>query len=84
MTGVGKIFKPQLRWRETERVLEDSLNALVEKGVNVKVEVGEGPKGGTLATITLSGQNADQADAEAEVARAVGNFTYIKHQVVWK
>jgi fatty-acyl-CoA synthase len=83
MTGVGKIFKPQLRWRETETVLTDYLKGLTEKGLGVKVDVGEGPKGGTLATITLSGQTADKAEAEAEVARVVGNFTYIKHQVNW-
>jgi fatty-acyl-CoA synthase len=83
MTGVGKIFKPQLRWRETETVLADYLSGLKEKGLGVKVDVGEGPKGGTLATITLSGQTADKAEAEAEVARVVGNFTYIKHQVNW-
>jgi fatty-acyl-CoA synthase len=83
MTGVGKIFKPQLRWRETETVLADYLNGLTEKGLKVKVEVGEGPKGGTLATFTLSGQTSDRAKVEAEVARVVGNFTYIKHQVNW-
>lgn len=84
MTGVGKIFKPQLRWRQTEMVLADYLSGLTEKGVSVKVAVGEGPKGGTLAAFTLSGQVADRAEVEAEVARVVGNFTYIKHQINWE
>ena len=40
LTGVGKVFKPQLRWDAAKRVFTNVLAPLTERGINFKVHVG--------------------------------------------
>jgi len=58
LTAVGKIFKPELRWRATRMILEEALDSLGERGVEVVVEVGPHELHGTLARVTVSGADA--------------------------
>ena len=40
LTGVGKVFKPQLRWDAAGRVFDKVLSPLRERGIDAKVRVG--------------------------------------------
>jgi fatty-acyl-CoA synthase len=84
LTGVGKIFKPSLRYEQAERALAAALAPLTEKGAGVEVAVGENRPYGALATITLTaGDGADRPALERETAEIIGRFTMINHQIVW-
>src|SRR6202000_1130205 len=55
LTGVGKVFKPQLRWDAAKRVFTTVLAPLVERGTDCKVEVGAHGSHGSIATVTIAG-----------------------------
>src|SRR6201996_1217350 len=57
LTGVGKVFKPQLRWDAAQRVFAGVLTPLLERGVDCKVKVGAHGSHGSIAVVTLSGVN---------------------------
>ena len=40
VTGVGKVFKPQLRWNAAQRVFTQTLAPLIEQGIRYEVSVG--------------------------------------------
>jgi fatty-acyl-CoA synthase len=86
LTGVGKVFKPQLRWMAAKEVFSKLLAPLATDGVVIDVTVGADGTHGTLATVTLSGGKSVGADHRAQVERQVGEclapFT-IRHQRVW-
>jgi len=56
-TAVGKIFKPELRWRAIEQVLAE---ALAKGSIAATVTAGADERHGTLARVRL----ADPAQAE--------------------
>ncbi len=67
-TGVGKVFKPDLRRRAIARVYD---GALKEAGLSARVsEVVEDKQRGLVARIARNGETD-----EAEVARVLGSFT---------
>ncbi len=81
VTGVGKVFKPQLRWDAAQRVFTKVLTPLVEKGVDCKVKVGAHGSHGSIATVTIAGVAADKRETvSAEVQKLLGPFV-IRHEV---
>ena len=83
VTGVGKVFKPQLRWDAAQRVFAKVLTPLVERGIDCKVKVGAHGSHGSIATVTLTGVPADQRDVIAsEVHTLLAPFV-MRHEVVY-
>jgi fatty-acyl-CoA synthase len=83
VTGVGKVFKPQLRWDAAQRVFTTVLAPLVEKGIDCKVKVGAHGSHGSIATVTIAGVAADKREAvTSEVQKLLGPFV-MRHEVVF-
>jgi fatty-acyl-CoA synthase len=83
LTGVGKVFKPKLRWDAATRVFTGVLTPLRERGIDCKVEVGAHGSHGSIATVTLTG--VPEATREAvtnEVHTLLGPFV-MRHEVVY-
>jgi len=82
VTGVGKVFKPQLRWDAAQRVFEKVLAPIVARGIDCKVRVGPHGSHGSIATVTLAGLPADQREVIAgEVHTLLAPFV-MRHEVV--
>ena len=83
LTGVGKVFKPSLRWDAAQRVFEQILAPLKEKGVSYEVAVGAHGTHGSVATVTISGAPAtERAAIEQHVHGALDPFV-MRHEVKW-
>jgi fatty-acyl-CoA synthase len=54
LTGVGKIFKPQLRWDAARRVFSSVLDPLAKTGIDCEVEVGPHESHGSIATVKIT------------------------------
>jgi fatty-acyl-CoA synthase len=61
MTGVGKIFKPQLRYVAARLVFERLVMPLAEGARRVDVSIGPDAEFGTLATVTIEGLVSEAA-----------------------
>ena len=88
LTGVGKVFKPQLRWDAAQKVFTDTLAQLATEGVQVAVAVGAHGTHGTLATVTLgavSGGGMSEAERERieQLVHERLNPFVIRHQIAW-
>jgi fatty-acyl-CoA synthase len=83
LTGVGKVFKPQLRWDATQRVLRQTLAPLIEQGVRCDVRVGAHGTHGSLATVTIDGVPAGARDAIAQQVREKLDPFVIRHEIRW-
>lgn len=82
VTGVGKVFKPQLRWDAAQRVFTQVLAPLVARGIDCKVKVGAHGSHGSIATVTLAGLPPDQREVVAgEVHTLLAPFV-MRHEVV--
>jgi fatty-acyl-CoA synthase len=78
LTGVGKVFKPQLRWDAAERKVRTMLADLLQPGITAEVRAGSHPVHGNLITVHLHGGS----DAlEAEIHRRLGPLV-TRHEVV--
>jgi fatty-acyl-CoA synthase len=83
LTGVGKVFKPQLRWDAAKRVFTGVLAPLVDRGTNCAVEVGPHGSHGSIATVTLAGVPEPNREAVAgEVQTLLAPFV-MRHQIVY-
>jgi fatty-acyl-CoA synthase len=83
LTGVGKVFKPQLRWDAAKRVFTSVLTPLVETGINCKVQVGPHGSHGSIATVTLAQVPEPKREAVAnEVDTLLAPFV-MRHQIVY-
>jgi fatty-acyl-CoA synthase len=83
LTGVGKVFKPQLRWDAATRVFSTVLSPLNDRGVDCKVQVGPHGSHGSIATVTLSRVPAETREAVAnEVHTLLAPFV-MRHEVEW-
>jgi fatty-acyl-CoA synthase len=83
LTGVGKVFKPQLRWDAAKRVFTGVLAPLVERGTRCAVEVGPHGSHGSIATVTLADVPETNRDAVAgEVQTLLAPFV-MRHQIVY-
>lgn len=83
LTGVGKVFKPQLRWDATKRVFSGILQPLAENGGHIEVAVGAHGTHGSLATVTVSGIPASERDALAKKIHAALDPFTIRHEIEW-
>jgi fatty-acyl-CoA synthase len=82
LTGVGKVFKPQLRWNAAKRVFTGVLAPLVERGINCDVQVGPHGSHGSLATVTIADVPEHKREAIAnEVHTLLAPFV-MRHQIV--
>lgn len=84
LTGVGKVFKPQLRWDAASRVFAGVLTPIRERGIDCKVEVGAHGSHGSIATVTLRNVPDDQRAALAEEVHRLLNPFVMRHEVVWE
>lgn len=78
LTGVGKVFKPQLRWDAAERKVRTMLADLEQGDVRISVKAAAHPVHGNLITVTLAGGSAA---AEAEIHKRLDPLT-TRHEVV--
>ncbi|MEZ5657820.1 MAG: acyl-CoA synthetase [Burkholderiaceae bacterium] len=84
LTGVGKVFKPALRWDAARRVFDALLQPVRDAGAAVAVSVGAHGTHGSLATVTVSGVEASrQAEVMAQVTERLAPFS-IRSQVVFE
>ena len=82
LTGVGKVFKPQLRWDAAKRVFTGVLSPLRERGVDCKVEVGPHGSHGSVATVTLKNVPPESREAITnEVHTMLAPFV-MRHEVL--
>jgi fatty-acyl-CoA synthase len=83
LTGVGKVFKPQLRWDAAKRVFTGVLMPLKERGIDCKVEVAAHGSHGSIATIRLVGVAEDKREAIANEVHALLAPFVMRHEVVF-
>lgn len=84
LTGVGKVFKPQLRWDAATRVFSNVLAPLAEKGIGCTVKVGPHGSHGSLATITLAQIPEHKRDAIAQEVHTMLAPFVLRHEIVFK
>jgi fatty-acyl-CoA synthase len=83
VTGVGKIFKPALRWRMIEQVFTERLQGATD-GVDVAVNVGERPGAGVVASVSVASVPADRRSTLGDrIAAVLGKFA-VRHEIVWR
>lgn len=83
LTGVGKVFKPQLRWDAAQRVFAGVLSPLAENGIDCKVRVGAHGSHGSIATVTIAGVPPEKREAVGnEVHKLLAPFV-MRHEVVF-
>jgi fatty-acyl-CoA synthase len=82
LTGVGKVFKPALRWDAARRVATMMLADLALPGLTV--EVGAHPVHGSLITVGIEGvPEAARAALRERVQERLGPLT-LRHEVAWR
>ena len=84
LTGVGKIFKPQLRWDAAERVFTNALEPLAELGIRFEISVAAHETHGTLARVTIVGASESaHENITRQVHAALAPFV-MRHEVGWR
>ncbi len=83
LTGVGKVFKPQLRWDAATRALTKILMPLVEKGIDCSVHVGPHGSHGSIAKVTVVHVTEHRRDAVAEEVHAMLAQFALHHDIVF-
>jgi fatty-acyl-CoA synthase len=66
LTGVGKVFRPQLRWDAARRVFTAVLTPLIDGGIDCKVQVGPHGSHGSIANIIIANVAKHERDAVAD------------------
>lgn len=84
LTGVGKVFKPQLRWDAAARALTKILGPLTEKGIDCSVRVGAHGSHGSVATVTIVNVAEHKRGAVAEEVAAMLAPFALHHDVVFR
>jgi fatty-acyl-CoA synthase len=83
LTGVGKVFKPQLRWDAATRVLTKTLEPLTAKGIDCSVQVGPHGSHGSIAKVTVTHVPEHKRELIAEEVHAVLAPFVLRHEVVF-
>jgi fatty-acyl-CoA synthase len=83
LTGVGKIFKPQLRWDAATRAFTKILAPLTEKGIDCSVKVGPHGSHGSIATVTVAHSPDYKRDDIAKEVRSVLAPFVLRHEIVF-
>jgi len=78
LTGVGKVFKPQLRWDAAERKVRAMLGDLEGSGVSIDVKAASHATHGNLITVHVSGGSAA---TEAEIHTRLDPLV-MRHEVI--
>jgi fatty-acyl-CoA synthase len=78
LTGVGKVFKPQLRWDAAERKVRTMLADLQQGGVRVDVKAAAHATHGNIVTVRVTGGSAA---TEAEIHKRLDPLV-MRHEVV--
>jgi fatty-acyl-CoA synthase len=84
LTGVGKVFKPQLRWDAARRVFTTVLSPLRDRGIDCSVQVGPHGSHGSIATVTLAGVAEAQREALANEVHTLLAPYVMRHEVVFR
>jgi len=83
LTGVGKIFKPTLRWDAAQRAVSQMLADLQPVGGSLAVTVGAHAVHGSSITVAIAGvAEAARAPLEQQVHERL-NPLVMRHEVVW-
>jgi fatty-acyl-CoA synthase len=83
LTGVGKVFKPQLRWDAATRALTKTLVSLQQRGIDFSVQVGPHGSHGSIAKVTIAGVPGHERDVvTAEAHKALAPFV-LRHEIVF-
>jgi fatty-acyl-CoA synthase len=83
LTGVGKVFKPQLRWDAATRALTKTLAPLTETGIACSVHVGPHSSHGSLATVTIVHVAEHKRDAVAKEVQMMFAPFVLRHEIVF-
>ena len=83
VTGVGKVFKPKLRWDAAKRVFTGVLAPLVERGVKCEVQVGPHGGHGSIATVTIAQVSDQEREAIADEVHTLLAPFVMRHQIVY-
>jgi fatty-acyl-CoA synthase len=84
LTAVGKIFKPELRFDATRRVLEAALQKVGGDAAAFSVTVGADSTHGTFARIEASERSSGaRAALEPKAREALGGFS-VRYELAWR
>ena len=83
LTGVGKVFKPQLRWDAATRALAEILGPLTEKGIDCSVRVGAHGSHGSVATVTIVNVAEHERGVVATEVRTMLAPFALRHDIVF-
>jgi fatty-acyl-CoA synthase len=84
LTAVGKIFKPELRFDATRRVLEAALQKVGGDAVAFSVTVGADSTYGTFARVEASERTPGaRAAVEPQVREVLGGFS-VRYELAWR
>jgi fatty-acyl-CoA synthase len=83
LTGVGKVFKPQLRWDAAERVFTNALKPLAASGIQFEISVRAHETHGTLARVAVVGASEGARENIARQVHAALAPFVIRHEVDW-
>jgi fatty-acyl-CoA synthase len=83
VTGVGKVFKPELRLDAARRALQAALEMVGDGAATFDISVGTDPRHGTLAQIVATPRQADARSLEGAVRVALDRFT-VRYEITWK
>ena len=83
LTGVGKVFKPQLRWDAARRVFASVLGPLAEKGIDCKVQVGPHGSHGSIATVTIAHGAEHKRELVANEVHSLLAPFVMRHEIVY-
>ncbi len=81
LTGVGKVFKPQLRWDAATRALTKILGPLTKKGIECNVRVGAHGSHGSVATVTIVNVAEHKRGAVATEVRTMLAPFVLRHEI---
>jgi fatty-acyl-CoA synthase len=83
ITAVGKIFKPELRFEASKRVLEAALLGVADAAVDFDIDVGADARHGTLAQIVATARTADARALEPRLRETLDRFS-VRYTFDWK
>jgi fatty-acyl-CoA synthase len=83
LTGVGKIFKPTLRWDAAQRAVQRLVSDLQSGAATIAVGVGADATHGSLITVSVSGVAAPAREALGAQIRARLDPLEMRHAIRW-
>jgi len=83
LTGVGKVFKPQLRWDAAQRKVTQMLADLQRPDLHMAVAVAAHAVHGSLITVQLEGSNETNHEVVEREVRQRLDPLVMRHEIVW-